>query len=132
MIDGEDETEDDEQNDDKIVKIDEDAEDEVIGHLENVDGQDLGEVIVVSKGKTRPKQLKKKKKNYSCEICNRGFMHYGRYLIHKTYHKGVKYECTECTELFLSKDELTQHHAESGHIGEGVVESLENEVRNST
>lgn len=55
-------------------------------------------------------------------------MHYGRYLVHKTYHKGVKFECKTCNEMFATKEELGEHQTLNNHIGEGIVESLHNEV----
>ena len=57
---------------------------EIIGHLETPEGKDLGELVVINKarGRGRPK-YKKKKTRYYCDICGRGFLHKGRFLMHK-------------------------------------------------
>lgn len=57
---------------------------EVIGHLETPDGG-LGELVIVnrSRGRGRPRNTKKRKINYECEVCGRGFQHRSRYVLHK-------------------------------------------------
>lgn len=76
--------------------------DKVIGHMQSKDGENLGKLISVNKGvsKTKSKSktcsiLTKKRKKYDCEICGREFLHYGRYEVHKTFDKNIKYKCNE-------------------------------------
>ncbi|GLV38931.1 crooked legs [Carabus blaptoides fortunei] len=129
VIDEEDESDEEEPGDERSVEpLMPDTGDEIIGHLENKDGQDLGELVISSKQKTKIRTKGRRRKNFSCEICGRGFMHYGRYLVHKTFHKGVRYECTTCNVLFNSRIELNEHHTLLNHSGEGIVESLNNVI----
>lgn len=130
VIDGEEETETEKEGEEKTKQGTDDVGDEVIGHLENIDGQDLGEIVIVSKGKKTKRTISgSKRKKYVCEICSRSFLHYGRYLVHQTYHKGVKYECKQCSEVFLSKDGLNTHQWQTQHTGEGIIETIEDEVK---
>lgn len=132
VIDEEDETDEEELGDERSVEpLLQDTGDEIIGHLENKDGQDLGELVIISKQKAKIRTKGRRRKNFSCEICGRGFMHYGRYMVHKTFHKGVRYECTTCSELFNSRTELNEHQTLLNHAGEGIVESLNNEVKHN-
>ncbi|XP_034231534.1 zinc finger protein 835-like [Thrips palmi] len=100
------------------------TKDEVIGHLETPDGG-LGELVIVNRGRGRgrPRNSKKRKINYECEVCGRGFQHRSRYTHHKNYHKGVKYECGTCQKQFNSKDNLDLHHKTLEHSGEVVIEA---------
>lgn len=131
VIDEEEGSEEDELSDEKGPTIIDNAGDEIIGHLENQDGQDLGEVIVANKGKPRLKQKNRRRKKFTCEICDKGFMHYGRFMVHKSYHKGVKYECKMCSDIFVTKDDLIEHQSVTKHTGEGIIETLVPEVGNS-
>lgn len=130
VIDEEEVSEEDDASDEKCPVIIDNAGDEIIGHLENQDGQDLGEVIVVNKGKPRLKQKNRRRKKFTCEICGKGFMHYGRFMVHKSYHKGVKYECKMCSDIFGAKEELIEHQNVTNHTGEGIIETLVPEVIN--
>ncbi|KAJ9575348.1 hypothetical protein L9F63_025701, partial [Diploptera punctata] len=125
----EDEPEEEEEDDidDKANVGDHDATDaEIIGHLETQEGQDLGELVIVNRGrgKGRPRG-KRRKIRFQCEICGRGFQHKGRYIVHKSYHKGVKFECSTCRKRFSSKENFDLHQKTTGHIGEGIIEGLE-------
>nr|CAD7454435.1 unnamed protein product [Timema tahoe] len=99
---------------------------EVIGHLETQEGQDLGELVIVNRGRKRgrPRGGKRRKVRFECEICGRGFLHKGRYKIHKTYHKGVKFECSSCNKRFVNRELFESHQKTTGHIGEGIIEGL--------
>nr|CAD7409572.1 unnamed protein product [Timema poppensis] len=98
----------------------------VIGHLETQEGQDLGELVIVNRGRKRgrPRGGKRRKVRFECEICGRGFLHKGRYKIHKTYHKGVKFECSSCNKRFVNRELFESHQKTTGHVGEGIIEGL--------
>ncbi|XP_049774994.1 zinc finger protein 599-like [Schistocerca cancellata] len=127
VIDEDDQDEGSEESEEKI-KADSDAVEgaEIIGHLETPEGQDLGELVIVNKakGKGRPRG-KRRKSRFQCEICGRSFLHRRRYFLHKSFHKGVKYECTECQKRFSCKEYIELHQKQTGHTGEGIVEGLE-------
>ncbi|XP_066992566.2 uncharacterized protein [Anabrus simplex] len=114
--------------DEKMIISEQDGPEgaEVIGHLENQDGQDLGELVIVnkSKGRGRPRG-KRRKHRFQCEVCGRGFQHKGRLLMHKSYHKGVKFECSTCNKRFTSREHFELHQTTTGHAGEGIIEGLE-------
>ncbi|XP_046401718.1 zinc finger protein 264-like [Ischnura elegans] len=99
---------------------------EIIGHLETQEGQDLGELIIVSRGKGRGRpQRRRRKVRFQCDICGKGFQHKGRYFVHRSFHKGVKFECATCNKRFTFKENLDLHQKSSGHTGEGIVEGVE-------
>lgn len=72
----------------------------------------------------------KKRKRYECGICGRTFLHQGRYEIHKTFHNDIKYLCGErtCNLKSVSKEEIEEHQAETGHKEITIVENLESYV----
>ncbi|XP_075213479.1 uncharacterized protein LOC142319743 isoform X2 [Lycorma delicatula] len=103
-------------------------EQEVIGHLETQDGQNLGELIVINRiraNRNRNRHMRRKKVRFHCEICGRGFLHQGRYLFHKSFHMGVKFECEECKKRFTTKENFDLHQKVLGHSGEGIVKELD-------
>lgn len=71
-----------------------------------------------------------KKKKYECEICGREFLHYGRYEVHKSFHKGIKYKCNEdeCEFEDQKKATIEEHQKETGHTGISSIETLDNYV----
>lgn len=60
-----------------------------------------------------------------CDVCNRGFISESRYLAHRATHHNVRYECTQCITQFLQRAQLCEHQKATGHMGEGIIESLE-------
>ncbi|KAK3908891.1 Zinc finger protein 287 [Frankliniella fusca] len=107
------------------------SKDEVIGHLETPDGENLGELVIVNRGRGRgrPRNSKKRKINFECEICGRGFQHRSRYLLHKNFHKTMKYECATCQKQFNSKENLELHHKALEHAGEVIIEVPSEETK---
>ncbi|KAG7208297.1 hypothetical protein KM043_014539 [Ampulex compressa] len=103
-----------------------DGQEEIIGHLETQEGKDLGELVIVNRarGRGRPK-LRRRKNKFTCQLCGRGFLQRSRYIVHKSFHKGVKYECLECKKLFTSKDNLVLHQKTTQHVGSGLSENTE-------
>lgn len=52
--------------------------------METQEGQDLGELVIVNRGRGRGRPRGKRRKiRFQCEICGRGFQHKGRYIVHK-------------------------------------------------
>ncbi|KRT83116.1 zinc finger protein, partial [Oryctes borbonicus] len=109
------------------------SENEVIGHMQSEDGEDLGELVVVNKNtnkaKVKPKSATttKKKRKFECEICGRIFLHAGRLEVHKSFHKNLKYQCNgeNCNIQMDSKQALEMHQQETGHVGMTLIESLD-------
>ncbi|KAF5298443.1 hypothetical protein FQR65_LT01222 [Abscondita terminalis] len=99
--------------------------DEVIGHLQSREGEDLGELVVVNRSTNKIRIKNKddsdlvKRKKYECEICGREFLHHGRYEAHKTFHKNIKYQCctNECGMEHENKAIIEKHQRETGHTG---------------
>lgn len=57
---------------------------EIIGHLETEEGTDLGEVVIVNRGKIRSKsKLRRRKNRFTCQLCGRGFLQRSKYIVHK-------------------------------------------------
>ena len=57
---------------------------EVIGHLETEEGTDLGEVVIMNRGRIRSKsKLRRRKNKFTCQLCGRGFLQRSRYIVHK-------------------------------------------------
>lgn len=53
------------------------------------------------------------------------------YFNYRSFHKGVKYECLGCKKQFTNRDNFALHQKTTGHTGEGIVETPEqNESRN--
>lgn len=128
--------------------------DEVIGHMQSRDGENLGELVVINKTLNKPKMKGKlvpckfklqtsnvcfikniaapvkKRRKYECEICGRMFLHHGRYEVHKTFHNNIKYQCGEktCNLKKESKQDMEQHQIETGHKEITVIENVENYV----
>ncbi|XP_063233900.1 zinc finger protein 34-like isoform X2 [Bacillus rossius redtenbacheri] len=103
------------------------GQDEVIGHLETPEGQDLGELVIVNRGrrKYRLRGSKRRKVRFVCEVCGREFQHRGRYRVHRSYHRGVLFECTGCSKRFISRESFSVHQETTGHSGEGIIEGPE-------
>ncbi|KAF5295437.1 hypothetical protein FQA39_LY13098 [Lamprigera yunnana] len=101
------------------------SNEEVIGHLQSKEGEDLGELVIVNKNTNKIRIQNKdepgitKRKKYTCEICRREFLHNGRYEAHKSFHKNMKYKCSnsECTFEDVAESVIEEHQKESGHSG---------------
>ncbi|XP_018057196.1 PREDICTED: zinc finger protein 189-like isoform X5 [Atta colombica] len=99
---------------------------EVIGHLETEEGTDLGEVVIMNRGRIRPKsKLRRRKNKFTCQLCGRGFLQRSRYIVHKSFHKGIKHECIQCKKLFDSKDNLALHQKMTQHNSISSEENVE-------
>ncbi|XP_036149519.1 zinc finger and SCAN domain-containing protein 2 isoform X2 [Monomorium pharaonis] len=108
-----------------------DGQEEVIGHLETEEGTDLGEVVIVNRGRIRSKsKLRRRKNKFTCQLCGKGFLQRSRYIVHKSFHKGIMNECTQCKKVFDSKENLilhqeTQHNSNSAEENVDAQESHE-------
>lgn len=57
---------------------------EIIGHLESEEGKDLGELVIVNRGRGRGRpKLRRRKNKFTCQLCGRGFLQRSRYIVHK-------------------------------------------------
>lgn len=102
-----------------------DGQEEIIGHLETEEGTDLGEVVIVNRGRIRPKsKLRRRKNKFTCQLCGRGFLQRSRYIVHKSFHKSGKHECTQCKKQFDSKDNL-ELHQKTQHNSNPTKENIE-------
>lgn len=137
-----------------VLKIEADDNDEIIGHLQNNDGANLGDLVVVNNDEYTQRRTskifiniyhstkycihfsnisfstfiatsKKRATKFICDICHKGFIHEYRFMKHRETHHHVRYECTKCLEQFSERFNFIQHQKETGHTGEGIVESLE-------
>ncbi|XP_011506078.1 PREDICTED: zinc finger protein 761-like isoform X1 [Ceratosolen solmsi marchali] len=100
---------------------------EIIGHLETIEGKNLGELVVVNRNKVRTKSKLQKSKvkrkhKFTCSYCGKGFLQRSKYIIHKSFHKTIKYECTECHNQFSNKENLAFHQKTLSHTGEKITE----------
>ncbi|XP_012279813.1 zinc finger protein 709 isoform X2 [Orussus abietinus] len=103
-----------------------DGNEEVIGHLETEEGKDLGQLVIVNKGRGRGRpKLRRRKHKFTCNLCGRGFLQRNRYTMHKSFHKHVKYECIECKKQFTNNDNFSLHQKTTGHSGENIIENNE-------
>ena len=110
-----------------------DGQEEIIGHLESEEGKDLGELVIVNRGRGRGRpKLRRRKNKFTCQLCGRGFLQRSRYIIHKSFHKGIKYECLECKKLFTSKENLALHQKTTHHTGDIINQSLEHDIQDSS
>ncbi|KAK2581207.1 hypothetical protein KPH14_008006 [Odynerus spinipes] len=108
-----------------------DGQEEIIGHLETEEGKDLGELVIVNRGRGRGRpKLRRRKNKFTCQLCGRGFLQRSRYIVHKSFHKGVKYECRECKKLFTNKDNFALHQKMTQHTGCGITEISEEHDNN--
>ncbi|XP_043276637.1 zinc finger protein 41-like [Venturia canescens] len=103
-----------------------DGQEEIIGHLETEEGKDLGELVIVnrSRGRGRPK-LRRRKNKFTCKLCGRGFLQRSRYIMHKSFHKGIKFQCSECKKQFTNRENCALHQKTTGHSGEGIIDGIE-------
>ncbi|KAF4527524.1 hypothetical protein B566_EDAN015624, partial [Ephemera danica] len=100
----------------------------VIGHMETSEGYDLGQLVVVSKQRSKSSISSTSKVNgrgrkkgstiISCEVCGKTFTNRSKLHVHRLDHKW-NYECATCCEKFPDKESLDTHHASLGH--EGIV-----------
>ncbi|XP_068247300.1 uncharacterized protein [Palaemon carinicauda] len=74
----------------------------------------------------RKKRGAKKKVKWSCDICGKGFLHKGRYVLHTRLHKQVILQCAFCKDKFSTLEDLNIHQSSSDHKGLGIIE-IENE-----
>ncbi|XP_076176968.1 uncharacterized protein LOC143151563 isoform X3 [Ptiloglossa arizonensis] len=108
-----------------------DSQEEIIGHLESEEGKDLGELVIVNRGRGRGRpKLRRRRNKFTCQLCGRGFLQRSRYIVHKSFHKGIKYECLECKKLFTSKENLGVHQKATHHTGGDINESFEHDIQN--
>ncbi|KAJ9590984.1 hypothetical protein L9F63_015990, partial [Diploptera punctata] len=78
----------------------EEEEEDDIDDKANVGDHDATDAEII--GHLETQEGKRRKIRFQCEICGRGFQHKGRYIVHKSYPKKT-----------------------TGHIGEGIIEGLE-------
>ncbi|XP_043791860.1 zinc finger protein 62 homolog [Apis laboriosa] len=110
-----------------------DSHEEIIGHLESEEGKDLGELVIVNRGRGRGRpKLRRRRNKFTCQLCGRGFLQRSRYIVHKSFHKGIKYECSECKKLFTNKENLGLHQKATHHIGNDINQEFEHIVQDSS
>ncbi|XP_072746124.1 uncharacterized protein [Anoplolepis gracilipes] len=125
----------DEEDDDDFEMLDDTEEplntsiqdgQEVIGRLETQEGKNLGEVVIMNRGRARSKsKLRRRKNKFTCHLCGRHFLQRSRYIVHKSFHKDNKYECTQCKLLFDSKENLMSHQKTTEHSSNPTEENTE-------
>ncbi|GAB0096428.1 zinc finger protein Xfin-like [Sergentomyia squamirostris] len=99
---------------------------QIIGHLKSSDGMVLSDLVVTQKTEFHRKgRVARLKTRFMCDICNKTFSQELRFLIHRSTHQNVRFECTECLEKFVKREILKKHQNATGHRGQGVVESVE-------
>ncbi|XP_078042216.1 uncharacterized protein LOC144472755 isoform X2 [Augochlora pura] len=92
------------------------------------EGKDLGELIIVNRGRGRGRpKVRRRKNKFTCQLCGRGFLQRSRYIIHKSFHKGIKYECSDCKKLFTSKENLSLHQKANHH--DGCSQNIEQNIQ---
>nr|XP_027215022.1 uncharacterized protein LOC113807903 [Penaeus vannamei] len=69
----------------------------------------------------RKKRGAKKKAKWSCNICGKGFLHKGRYLLHTRLHKQVILQCEMCKDRFSTREDINIHQQDTGHTGLGKI-----------
>ncbi|PBC27322.1 zinc finger protein 184 isoform X1 [Apis cerana] len=110
-----------------------DSHEEIIGHLESEEGKDLGELVIVNRGRGRGRpKLRRRRNKFTCQLCGRGFLQRSRYIVHKSFHKGIKYECSECKKLFTNKENLGLHQKATHHIGNDINQEFEHAMQDSS
>ncbi|KAK7076532.1 hypothetical protein SK128_000862 [Halocaridina rubra] len=68
----------------------------------------------------------KKKVRWTCDICGKGFLHKGRFLLHTRLHKQVVLQCETCKDRFSTREDLNIHQEDTKHTGLGIIE-IDNE-----
>ncbi|XP_044595978.1 zinc finger protein 567 [Cotesia glomerata] len=97
---------------------------EVIGHTESHDGEDLGELIIMNRGRGRGRpKTRHKKAKHICNTCGRAFQQRHRYIMHKSSHLGDKYECLECSKQFTILDNFLAHQKTEEHTGKRIIKN---------
>ncbi|OAD56631.1 hypothetical protein WN48_03092 [Eufriesea mexicana] len=95
-------------------------------HEESEEGKDLGELVIVNRGRGRGRpKLRRRRNKFTCQLCGRGFLQRSRYIVHKSFHKGIKYECSECKKLFTSKENLELHQKATHHTGDDTNQDFD-------
>ncbi|CAK9807419.1 Zinc finger protein 585A [Anthophora plagiata] len=109
-----------------------DSQEEIIGHLESEEGKDLGELVIINRGRGRGRpKLRRRRNKFTCQLCGRGFLQRSRYIVHKSFHKGIKYECSECKKLFTNKENLKLHQKAAHHTEDGINQNFEHIIQES-
>ncbi|KAL0118070.1 hypothetical protein PUN28_009030 [Cardiocondyla obscurior] len=109
-----------------VKSSNQDGQEEVIGHLETEEGTDLGEVVIVNRGRIRPKSKVRRRQNkFTCTLCGRGFLQRSKYLVHKSFHTNNKNECAECKKVFDSKENLKLHQEKTQHNSSSTKENVQ-------
>ncbi|KAK8733552.1 hypothetical protein OTU49_006354, partial [Cherax quadricarinatus] len=70
----------------------------------------------------RKKRGAKKKAKWLCDICGKGFLHKGRYLLHTRLHKQVILQCETCKDRFSTREDINIHQQHTEHTGLGIIE----------
>ncbi|XP_014210736.1 zinc finger protein 184 [Copidosoma floridanum] len=101
---------------------------DVIGHLITPNGKNLNEPVT-NKNRNRVNQQKsktsKKRHKFTCSFCGKDFLQRSKYIIHKSLHKAIIFECFDCQNQFSNKEDLLLHQKATGHNGEKLVEENE-------
>lgn len=85
--------------------------------METQEGQDLGELVIVNRGRGRGRPRGKRRRiRFQCDICGRGFQHKGRYIVHK-YVTTLMVIILMLEVLYL---EMFYYYFFSGVITEGL------------
>ncbi|KAK3875244.1 hypothetical protein Pcinc_019844 [Petrolisthes cinctipes] len=70
----------------------------------------------------RKKRGAKKKARWLCDLCGKGFLHKGRYLLHNRLHKQVILQCDTCKDRFSTREDINIHQQNTEHTGLGIIE----------
>ncbi|XP_069187889.1 uncharacterized protein [Procambarus clarkii] len=70
----------------------------------------------------RKRRGAKKKAKWLCDICGKGFLHKGRYLLHTRLHKQVILQCETCKDRFSTREDINIHQQNTDHTGLGIIE----------
>nr|CAH7736314.1 unnamed protein product [Callosobruchus chinensis] len=96
---------------------------EVIGKLLNINGEPLGEDVVITQKQKARLALgklaykKRAKEKYQCELCNNSYVSFVRYQQHRKSHKILYYVCKEegCEFKSEHSEDVERHKNETGH-----------------